>query len=84
MASVVADLSTRTGKDASAATVTTAESVTWPDGSLGCPEPGMMYTQIVTPGYHVVLELDGTSYDYRVAGDGNVVRLCEDLGPAGG
>jgi hypothetical protein len=84
MAAVLADLSTRTGTDASAATVTQAEAVTWPDGSLGCPEPGMMYTQVVTPGYQVVLEFEGTTYDYRVAGEGQVIRLCQDLGPAGG
>ena len=35
--------------------VTTAEAVTWSDGSLGCPEPGMMYTQALVPGYRVVL-----------------------------
>ena len=36
------------------------------------------------PGYQVVLALDGTSYDYRVAGEGDVIRLCEGLKPAGG
>lgn len=29
--------------------------VTWPDSSLGCPEPGMMYTQVLTPGYQIKL-----------------------------
>ena len=42
-----------------------------------------MYIQQVTPGYQVVLELDGTTYDYRVAGQGTSVRLCEGLKPAG-
>jgi hypothetical protein len=84
MAAVTADLSARTGKDAAAATVTKAEAVTWPDGSLGCPQPGVMYTQIVTPGYQVILELDGTTYDYRVSGEGTTIRLCEGLKPAGG
>lgn len=82
MTAVLADLSTKTGKDASTATVVTAEAVTWPDGSLGCPQPGVMYTQMVQPGYQVVLELDGTTYDYRVAGEGTVIRLCEGLKPA--
>ncbi len=82
MTAVQADLSAKTGKDASTATVVKAEAVTWPDGSLGCPQPGMMYTQMVQPGYQVVLELDGTTYDYRVAGEGAVIRLCEGLKPA--
>jgi len=33
-----------------------AESVVWNDGSLGCPEPGMMYTQALVNGYWVVIE----------------------------
>jgi len=28
-----------------------AEAVVWNDGSLGCPEPGMMYTQALVNGY---------------------------------
>jgi hypothetical protein len=32
-----------------------AESVVWNDGSLGCPEPGMMYTQALVNGYWVVI-----------------------------
>src|SRR5579884_676950 len=27
----------------------------WPDRALGCPRPGVMYAQIVTPGYVVVV-----------------------------
>jgi hypothetical protein len=33
--------------------VTRAEQVTWSDGSLGCPEPGRMYTQMLVQGYRV-------------------------------
>jgi hypothetical protein len=83
MTAVQADLSAKTGQDATTATVTMAQAVTWPDGSLGCPQPGIMYTQMVQPGYRVVLELDGKSYDYRVAGEGTTIRLCEGVKPAG-
>lgn len=35
--------------------------VQWNDSSLGCPQPGMTYTQVVTPGYLITLEAgDGT------------------------
>jgi hypothetical protein len=27
----------------------------WPDSSLGCPEPGRAYAQIITPGYLVTV-----------------------------
>ena len=40
-------------------TVVSYEDVTWPDGALGCPEPGMSYTQALVPGARLVLEADG-------------------------
>lgn len=70
------------GVDLSAATVVLAEAVEWSDGSLGCPEPGMLYTQAITPGYHVVISVAGTEYDYR-ATDAGQVRLCAEPGPLG-
>lgn len=52
-----------------------AESVVWNDGSLGCPEPGMAYTQALVNGYWVVVEAAGKKYDFRV-GSGGSFRLC--------
>ena len=54
-----------------------AEAVVWNDGSLGCPEPGMQYTQALTNGYWVVISATGQTYDFRVARDGNF-RLCPE------
>jgi hypothetical protein len=31
----------------------------WPDSSLGCPQPGNMYSQIVTPGFLIVISTAG-------------------------
>jgi hypothetical protein len=42
-------------------------AVTWSDGSLGCPQPGMMYTQALVPGYQLVLSVDGTLASYHSA-----------------
>ena len=53
-----------------------AESVVWNDGSLGCPEPGMMYTQALVNGYWVMIEAAGQKYDFRV-GSGGSFRLCQ-------
>ena len=36
-----------------------AEPVVWNDGSLGCPEPGMMYTQALLNGYWVIIDARG-------------------------
>lgn len=78
---VLDDAVVRTGTDRAAITVTQAESVTWTDGSLDCPEPGMMYTQALVDGYHVILDADGEELDYRVTAAGNLV-LCEGGRPA--
>lgn len=44
--------------------VLTAESVEWSDTSLGCPQPGMMYAQVITPGWRVILVTDqGQQYE---------------------
>lgn len=37
----------------------------WGDASLGCSKPGMVYIQLVTPGYQMILEANGKTYDYR-------------------
>ena len=42
--------------------------VTWPDGSLGCPEPGMMYTQVLVEGYRIQLRSGGRVYEYHGGG----------------
>jgi len=48
--------------------VLSAEPVNWPDTSLGCPEPGMMYAQVITPGFQVTLQAGGKDYEYHTDG----------------
>jgi len=45
----------------------------WGDTSLGCPEKGMVYAQVVTSGYRVLLRLDDKVHDVRIAGESVVV-----------
>ncbi len=52
-----------------------ADGVTWSDGSLGCPEPGMFYTQALVDGYWVIIGADGEELDYRLNTRG-FFRLC--------
>jgi hypothetical protein len=81
---ILDDAAAATGLDPADIEVVRAESVTWPDGSLGCPEPGMMYTQALVDGYQVVLDADGEELDYRV-GESGAFRICVDSGtPSGG
>ena len=54
-----------------------AESVVWSDGSLGCPEPGALYTQALVDGYWIVIAAEGKTYDFRMALNG-VFQLCPE------
>lgn len=75
----VQDLSGRLGVSTDAIEVESAEAVTWPDGSLGCPEPGHSYTQALVEGFRVILRHEGEVYDYH-AGSDTPPFLCEEDG----
>jgi hypothetical protein len=45
--------------------VTRVEAVVWRDGSLGYPEPGMDYIQMLVEGYRITLQAGGKTYDYH-------------------
>jgi hypothetical protein len=70
-----ADAARRTGVAAEALELVSAESVTWSDGSLGCPKPGMMYTQALVPGYRVRLRGPDGEMDYHASASGGPM-LC--------
>ena len=70
----VADLSDRLDVPPEEITVVEALAVTWPDGSLGCPQPGMAYVQVPVDGSLVVLEAGGRRYEYH---GGDPLVLCE-------
>ncbi|HEX2370352.1 MAG TPA: hypothetical protein VHM94_14085 [Acidimicrobiia bacterium] len=73
---VVTDAASRAGVDESSVVVLTAAAMQWPDGSLGCPEPGVMYTQAIVDGSQIVVQAGGETYDYRLDGRGHF-KLCE-------
>jgi hypothetical protein len=70
------DLSSRTGVPAAEITVVSAESVTWSDASLGCPQPDMRYAQVPQDGARVVLDAGGTRYRYHTGGRTTEPFLC--------
>ena len=77
---LVSDAASRTGVAGSEMRIALARRVTWNDGALGCPEPGVMYTQALVDGYQVVLIAGSEALDYRVD-DAGAFRVCEQ--PAG-
>ncbi len=49
----------------------------WPDSSLGCPEPGKAYAQIVTPGFVVTVDTDDGAAEVQVHTDrGSRGAIC--------
>jgi hypothetical protein len=77
----IADLAQRLGIDETDITVTSEDEVTWRDGSVGCPEPGMMYTQALVPGRRLILTAGGQDYAYH-SGQG-AYFYCEKPAPDG-
>lgn len=62
--------------------VVSDEAVTWSDGSLGCPEPQMGYTQALVEGRRVILEIDGLTYTYHSALEGGFFLCTKPRPPA--
>ena len=71
----VADLATRLDVDPSEVQIVSVEEVTWPDGSLGCPRPGMRYTQALVNGQRIILAVDGDEFAYH-SGRGGEPFYC--------
>ena len=59
------DLATRIGVAEDAVKVREARSVQWGSGAMGCPKPGMNYTQAIVPGVRLLLEANETIYYYH-------------------
>jgi hypothetical protein len=63
----LSDLSARLGVREDAIRVTSVEKRMWSDTSLGCPQPGVMYAQVITPGFLIHLNAEGKEYAYHTS-----------------
>lgn len=77
VAAAIRTLAEKLGVPVGEVTVTAWEPVDWPDASLGCPEPGMMYAQVITPGYQVMLEAQGKIHRVHTDRSGQRIILCD-------
>lgn len=75
--SILKDLAGKTGESIPDMVIIQSQAVIWNDGSLGCPKPGVLYTQALVNGYWIILEVAGQRYDYRAANTGYFF-LCEN------
>lgn len=72
----IQDLSSKQGIPVDQISVVSVEPVDWNDSSLGCPQEGMMYAQVITPGYLIILQAQGQQYEYHTDQNKTVV-LCQ-------
>jgi hypothetical protein len=72
----VDDLAARLGVDASEITPLSGVLVVWPNGALGCPRPGMQYTQVPVDGSVIELGAGGRVYRYHTGGS-TTPFLCD-------
>ncbi len=73
----IRDAAPRLGTDISQVRVERVEQREWPNSGLGCPQPGMMYAQVITPGYLVIVASGGRRLEYHTDARGNAV-YCRD------
>lgn len=45
--------------------VISIKKMIWRDASLGCPKPGIDYMRVETPGYSIMLDAGGKTYNYH-------------------
>lgn len=65
------------GQPADTLTLVRKEHIEWSDSALGCPQPGMMYMQVLTPGYKLTFS-DGTrTYDIHTGRQGTPAIWCD-------
>jgi hypothetical protein len=70
----IADAAQRLGVAPASVTLVSVQPRDWSDSSLGCPRPGMMYAQVITPGYLITLEAAGKRLEYHT--DQRKAELC--------
>ena len=74
-------LEEKVGIEADTIRLASATAAEWPDSSLGCPEKGMSYRPVLTPGYVVSLQVNNRTYTVHVAGTASVI--CNRAGMSG-
>jgi hypothetical protein len=74
------DLARRIGVGADEITLVEAREVVWPDASLGCPRPDMMYAQSTREGWLIRLGASGRTFEYHSSATGEPF-YCENPRP---
>lgn len=75
LAAAINDLSQQINVPPDQISLVSIEAQEWSDASLGCPQEGFMYAQVITPGYLIVLETGGVEYEYHT-NQSDLAILC--------
>lgn len=63
--------------DLSLIRVVSVTSQTWPDGCMGVHKPDAVCSGVIVPGYQVILEARGATYEIRTSQDGKKIVLAD-------
>jgi len=58
--------------------IQSTDEVDWANVAIGCEEAGVSYAQVITPGYRMVFEFEGETYEVHTSADGKQVARCEE------
>ena len=75
------DLATRLDVPSAEISLVEATAVEWSDSSLDCPQEGMSYLQVITPGYRIVLQANNQPYEYHTNRTGYFVHCNNRVPP---
>lgn len=75
---VQAHVAQEEGVDPGEVYIVEMEAVDWPDGCLGAAQAAEMCIQVITPGYRVVVEVEGSSRVYHTNVDGTHIRPAQN------
>ena len=68
-------LATQLNLDLTSITIKQVEDMEWPDACLGIANQGVTCAQVITPGYKVILEANGQTYEVRTDKTGSNVQV---------
>jgi outer membrane lipoprotein-sorting protein len=74
---VFEDLSKHTSQNVATFRIAEAEKLTWSDGCLGLAKPDQFCTQVLTPGWQVVVTDGEKQWVYRTNSSGSLVKLAK-------
>jgi hypothetical protein len=64
--------------------IVSTEAITWPTGCLGVVVPGVMCTDVVTPGFRIMLSANGQQFEIHTNQDGSsVIDAAQQLATLG-